>query len=315
MIISKARSTNTISSVFLVMFFWWLNFGVVLWEASAGFLLWNDFPFLKVAISQLSILSTALLINYTLQKNKFVGIGDSIGGVVFLIFCLGIPKLHLYYTELMSLLIIIFSNLRLIGIHNTIKNYLREFEVGILFGVALVLSPSFLLIPLMLLIGIALVVSFTWRDFIVPLFGFLFVFLTKLVVFYFINESDYKIFLPLYFSYPQFDVQFKISQILIIIIIFFELFVLIRLFSVIEKKSIKERVYYWLWIWTTIFMSFSLIFFQETFNKFVLILILAAPCSIFSIEYFPKKRKFKGWWRKELILYFLIFTLLSIRII
>ena len=315
MIISKARSTNPISSIFLVMFFWWLNFGVVLWESSGGFLLWSDFPFLKVSISQLSILSIALLINFTLQKNKFVGVGDSIGGVVFLIFCLGIPELHLYYKEFMSLLIIVFSNLRLIGIHNAVKNYLREFEVGILFGVALALSPSFLLIPLMLLIGIALVVSFTWRDFIAPLFGFVLVFLIKLVVFYFINESDYNVFLSLCFSYPQFDAQFKISQIFISMIIFFELIVLIRLFSVIEKKSIKERVYYWLWIWTTVFMSFSLLFFQETFNKFVLIAMLAAPCSIFSIEYFPKKRKFKGGWRKELILYFLIFTLLSIRIL
>ena len=315
MIISKARSTNPISSIFLVMFFWWLNFGVVLWESSGGFLLWNDFPFLKVSISQLSILSIALLINFTLQKNKFVGVGDSIGGVVFLIFCLGIPELHLYYKEFMSLLIIVFSNLRLIGIHNAVKNYLREFEVGILFGVALALSPSFLLIPLMLLIGIALVVSFTWRDFIAPLFGFVLVFLIKLVVFYFINESDYNVFLSLCFSYPQFDAQFKISQIFISMIIFFELIVLIRLFSVIEKKSIKERVYYWLWIWTTVFMSFSLLFFQETFNKFVLIAMLAAPCSIFSIEYFPKKRKFKRGWRKELILYFLIFTLLSIRIL
>ena len=122
------------------------------------FLFWNDFLFLKVSISQLLILSIALLINFTLQKNKFVGVGDSIGGVVFLIFCLGITELHLYYKELMSLLIIVFSNFRLIGIHNAVKNYLREFEVGILFGVALVLSPSFLLMPLMFLIGLALVV-------------------------------------------------------------------------------------------------------------------------------------------------------------
>lgn len=313
MIISQARSTNPISSLFLVMFFWGLNLGIVFWEVSNGFSLWNKFPFIEIVFSQGSILGTALLINFTLQKNKFVGVGDALGGIMFLIFTLGINDLHNYYKELISLFIIAFTNLRLIGIHNVIKDYLREFEIGILLGLAVIISPGFFVISLMLLIGITLVVSFTWRDFVVPILGFLLVFLLKLVLVFLLDGLDLNSFFPFFFSYPKFDAQFNIIQILITIISLFEFVVLVRLFSVIEKRSIKERVYYWLWIWTAVFMFLSLLFFQQTFNKFVLILMLGLPCSVFSIEYFSKKGKSKGKWKEELIMYGVILSVLALR--
>lgn len=315
MIISQARSTNPISSFFLVTFFWCLNLCLVVWEVSIGFSIWDNFPFLVVVLSQSSILGTALIINFTLQKNKFVGVGDALGGIIFLIFTLGLNDLHTYYKELISLFIIAFTNLRLIGIHNAVKDYLREFEVGILFGLVVLISPSFFMLSLMLLIGITLVVSFTWRDFIVLILGFLLVFVMKFVSLFLMDSLVLQSFFPFNFSYPRFDAQFNLIQILITLISLFEFVVLVRLFSVIEKRSIKERVYYWLWIWTAVFLFLSLLFFQQTFNKFVLILILGLPCSVFSIEYFSKKGKSKGKWKEELILYCVILSVLGLRVL
>ena len=315
MIISQAKSTNPISSVFLVMLFWGLNIGVCVWEASDALTNWASFPVIEVLISQLSLVLIAVLLNFSFQKNKFVGVGNSLAGVVFLIFILGLNNVHEYYLELSSLLIISFANLRLIWIHNAPKNYLREFEIGILFGVAVLISPSFIILSLMLLIGMALVVSFTWRDFIVPIIGFLWVYLMKFCFLVFTDSFELESFFTLSFSYPKFDAKFSLTQILITMISLFEFGVLVRLFSVIEKRSIKERVYYWLWIWTAVFMFLALLFFQETFDKFVLIILLGLPCSVFSIEYFNKKQKSNKKWVDEFLLYGIISILLVLRLL
>lgn len=313
MIISNSRSTSQISTIFLVLLFWGLNVGFSIWEGSDALTDFESFPFFEIVISQLTILGIAVFLNFSFQKNKFVGVGDGLVGVVFLIFMLGLNDMFLYYRELLSLLLISIANLRLIALHNISKNYLREFEIGLFLGLAVVVAPSMFVISIMFLIGLTLVVSFTWRDFVSPLLGYLWVFFIKYIYLFWIN--DFSVDSSFFFSYPKFDAQFNIQQILITLVSMYEFAVLVKLFGVIEKRNIKERIHYWLWIWTAVFMFISLLFFQETFNKFLLIVLLGLPCSIFSIEYFPKKEKPKGQWKQEAILFGLIFIQLALRVL
>ena len=124
MLILKTRSTNPISTIFLIVLFWLINLGLSFREAFMSFSNWTDFPFAKLLLAQISILATSVLINRTLQKNKLVGVGDGLSGFLFIIFIMGLNDVHQYYRELISLFLITLGNYRLIGLYNVKKNYL-----------------------------------------------------------------------------------------------------------------------------------------------------------------------------------------------
>ena len=314
MLISQTRSTNPISSIFLISFFWLLNIGLSFREVYINFQNWVDLPLAKLITSQLSILAISIILNKMLQKNKLVGVGDVLSGVLFLVFIMGVNNVHQYYKELISICLITLANNQLIGLYNVKKNYLKEFEIGILFGLSVVISPNLFLILSMLFIGIALVVPFSWRDFIVPLLGCLWIFFLKYILLFILGIGEFDMFSGYYFSAPEFKTQFYFEYILFLLLALFELIVFLRIFMILEKRSIKERVFYWLWLWTFILLFFSLLFFKAPFNKFFLIGLLGLPCSVFSIEFFVKKAKLKGYWKKEFLIYSFIIIQFFLRI-
>lgn len=314
MLIAQTRNTNLISSIFLISFFWLLNLGLSFYEVLLSCSNWYDFPLYKLFLANLSILGTSILVNRILQQNKLVGVGDVFSGILFLIFVLGIKDIYKYYAELMSLFLITLGNNRLISLYNVNKNYLREFEIGMLFGLSMLIAPVLFLMLIVVFIGIRLVVSFTWRDFTAPLLGCFCVFFVK-YSFLFISGIDISNLLPNFsFSIPKLDIALDLTHVFIALILFFSLIVLYKVITVLEKRSIKDRIFYWIWIWTLIFLLFSLVLLNEGFEKSFFIISLGLPCSIFSTEFFPKKRKLKEYWKKEVLIYLLILIQFSLRI-
>jgi hypothetical protein len=314
MLIAQTRNTNPISSIFLISLFWLLNLGFSFYEVLLSCSNWSCFPFYKLFLANLSILGTSILVNRILQQNKLVGPGDVFSGILFLIFFLGIKDIYKFYGELMSLFLITLGTNRLISLYNVNKNYLREFEVGMLFGLSMLIVPDLFLILIVIFIGIRLVIPYTWRDFIAPLLGCFCVFCVKYSLLFISGMWTLNLLPNFSFSIPKLDVVLDLTHYFIALLLFFCLIVLYKVITVLKKRSIKDRIFYWLWIWTLIFLLLSMIFLNEGFEKSYLIISLGLPCSIFGTEFFPKKRKLKEYWKKEILIYLLILIQFSLRI-
>ncbi len=298
----------------MISIFWLVNLVLSFREVFIDYSHESYFLFYKLLLAHLSILGTSILINKIIQKNKIVGVGDVFSGVLFLIFMIGFQNIHQYHRELTSLFLITLANNSLICLYNIKKNYLKEFEVGILYGLSILITPSLLLMPAVVLIGISLVLPFTWRDLLIPFLGCLWVLFFIYSLFFILNLDSFNPLFELYFSLPKINLVPDIKNILIFLILVFELVLFFRIFSNLEKRSIKDRVFYWLWIWTLFFLIISYVFFNEFFENYFLIISLCLPCSLFGTEFFPKNRNLMGYWKKECLIYLLILVQLSLRI-
>ncbi len=314
MLIAQTKSTNPISSIFLISFFWLLNLGLSFREVLLSSLNWSDIPLSKLFLANISILGTSILLNRILQQNKLVGVGDVFSGIVFLIFMLGIKDVYKYYGELTGLFLITIGNNRLISLYNVSKNYIREFEVGILFGLSMAISPSLFLMLSVVFVGIKLVIPFTWRDFIASLLGCLCVFFVKYSFLFILDIWTFSLLSNLSYSVPKLDFVIDLTHAFIVLLLLSASVLFYKFIVILEKRSIKDRIFYWLWIWTFFFLFGSLVLLNEHFEKSFLIISLGLPCSIFVTEFFPKKIKLKGYWKKEIFIYLFILTQLALRI-
>ena len=315
MFISASRNNNSISTFIVFIIFLGANIGLIFWEAGKGLSNEESLPIAEIIISSSTILLITFFLTFYLQKLKFTGIGDGIVGVVFLTFMLGFKDSYLYFKELFALFIILVVNARLISLHNKSKNFLQEFEIGCLLGLVIIICPSLIVFGIMFLIGLALVISFTWRDFVIPLMGVFLVFLLKVAYLFWIDSLILENIIQIDISYPEFTLELSLSKILIIFVSILEFGILIKLFRVIENKSIKERINYWIWIWTGFLLFISLLFFQKDFSKLMLIQFIGLPCSVFSIEYFKFKKNKKSVWKIELVFLCFLITQVALRIL
>jgi hypothetical protein len=284
MIIKIANGTNSIVGYLVIFILWFISGVVGIYEISQGFFLWDLVPLLKVVVGEIFILITGLALLYFLARHKFIGMSNTLPAIIYMVFCLGISVSEGFMEHQISIFMLLLVSERLVSLHNSNHNYLKVFGIGLLLGGLIVISPSLIGLLFIYLIGLALVTTFGWRDFIIPLFG-----IGSVVLFFFTIVYLLGLEVVGYnfnFSYPKFIVGFTVHKILLTSISIFEFLFLIKLFAVIEKKNIKSRIHYWIWIWATIFLFISFLFFQEEFEKDKLILFLALPMAIFSIEFF-----------------------------
>ena len=284
MIIKIANGTNSIVGYLVIFILWFISGVVGIYEISQGFFLWDLVPLLKVVIGEIFILITGLALLYFLARHKFIGMSNTLPAIIYMVFCLGISVSEGFMEHQISIFMLLLVSERLVSLHNSNHNYLKVFGIGLLLGGLIVISPSLIGLLFIYLIGLALVTTFGWRDFIIPLFG-----IGSVVLFFFTIVYLLGLEVVGYnfnFSCPKFIVGFTVHKILLTSISIFEFLFLIKLFAVIEKKNIKSRIHYWIWIWATIFLFISFLFFQEEFEKDKLILFLALPMAIFSIEFF-----------------------------
>ena len=284
MIIKIANGTNSIVGYLVVFILWFLSGVVGIYEISQGFLLLDLIPLLKIVIGEIFILITGFALLYLLARHKFIGMSNTLPAILYMVFCLGISVSEGFMEHQISIFMLLLVSERLVSLHNSTRNYLKVFGIGLLLGGLIVISPSLIGLLFIYLIGLALVTTFGWRDFIIPLFGIGSIFSFFFVIIYLLDLEIGGF--NFNFSYPKFSLGFNVHKILVMGVLIFEFLFLVKLFAVIEKKNIKSRIHYWIWIWASIFLFISFLFFQQEFENEKLILFLALPMSIFSIEFF-----------------------------
>lgn len=257
-------------------------------------------------------IASALFLNRFLLNYKFITLGNIAPGFFLLLFLTGLPNQVDEIKVLLSVFLLIWMIRKMISLHNVKHTYFPVFEIGVLFGVITLITPQLTAVSALFLIGLTLVKPFTWRDFIIPVLGFLFVILVGLT-FQFFTDQDFSIVQIFHFEIhqPTLKAKLNLTQIVISGITAIEFVFIFKLFAVIEKKNIRQRVHYWLWIWLSIFLLVSLLFLQSPINKVELILIMGLPISVFSVEFLESSIK---TWQKELILFLLIAMIFYIRI-
>jgi len=265
---------------------------------------------LDITIVGLVSLFSGLFLNNFLIKNKFIGINDIAPGFLLILFLTGLPNQASQVDVVTSVLLVILLIRKFISLHNTKNNFISVFEIGLILGVIISIMPQLAGIVLLTIVGLTLVKTYSWRDFIIPIVGVSFVMFLK-GVFNFLLDQPIDLF-TLKFYKPTLNPNMNISQLILSGITAIEFLFIYKLFYIIESKNIRERVHYWLWIWLSIFLLFSILFMQSPVNKVELILLIGLPASVFSKEFLDAPIK---TWRKDLTLFILILSMLALRII
>ena len=142
-----------------------------------------------------------------------------------MVFCVGISVSEGFMEHHISVFMLLLVSERLVSLHNATHNYLKVFGIGLLLGGLIMISPSLIGLLFIYLIGLALVTTFGWRDFIIPLFG-----IGSVVLFYFtiayLLDREVVIY-HFNFSYPKFNLGLTFHEIILTSISIFEFLFLI----------------------------------------------------------------------------------------
>ena len=269
---------------------------------------WLDMTFAGVLI-----LSSGLFLNGFLVRNKFIHINNIAPGFVLVLFLTGLPIQASQLSILSSVFLMILLISKFISLHNTKNNYFTVFEIGVIIGLIVSLTPQFSGVIFLSIIGLTLVKTYTWRDFLIPLLGISFVLFCKGVYCFMLDKPvDWIMLLDLKFYKPKLTATTILTQLILSIITAVEFIFIYKLFTVVESKNIRERVHYWLWIWLSIFLLFSILFMQSPVNKVELILLMGLPVSVFSNEFLAGKMK---PWKIDLTMVVLMLSVVSLRVI
>lgn len=289
MIIGLIRNNNFITSWLVLIALWAANFIYSISEVEVC-----DVQFvIALSVTQLCWVGTIVLLRTYNAKHKFIGLGDYLPSFVFLLFVSAIQHPYLYWRFWVALFLLVLTVARIMALYNSKKDYIKVFEVGVLLGLVTIVEPSLVLLSLFYIPGLALVVSFSWRDFVIPLVGIVIVFVVLLAIAFLLEQVfDFSVIVP-QFSLPQLNASFTFVQLLLTSLTLFQFLFLFRLFGAIETKNIKDRLHYWLWVWMAVLIFVSLLFFQSDFNKLLLIVSLGLPSSIFATQWFVPNSKGK----------------------
>ena len=269
---------------------------------------WVDITFAGVLI-----LSSGLFLNGFLVRNKFIHIHNIAPGFFLILFLTGLPNQVSQLNILTSVFLMILLIRKLTSLHNTKNNYFTVFEIGIVIGLIVSITPQFSGIIFLSIIGLTLVKTYSWRDFLIPLLGISFVLFCKGIYCFMLDKPvDWIMPLDLNFYKPKLTVTMSFSQLILSVIGAIEFLFIYNLFTIVESKNIRERVHYWLWIWLSIFLLLSMLFMQSTVNKIELVLLMGLPISVFSDEFLDGKTK---PWKIDLTMVVLILSVLSLRVI
>ena len=269
---------------------------------------WLDITFAGVLI-----LSSGLFLNGFLVRNKFIHINNIAPGFLLVLFFTGLPIQASQLSILSSVFLMILLISKFTSLHNTKNNYFTVFEIGVIIGLIVSITPQFSGVIFLSIIGLTLVKTYSWRDFLIPLLGISFVLFCKGIYCFMLDKPvDWIMFLDLNFYKPKLNATMSFAQLTLYIIAVIEFIFIYNLFTIVESKNIRERVHYWLWIWLSIFLLFSMLFMQSPINKVELVLLMGLPVSVFSNEFLAGKMK---PWKIDLTMVVLTLSVLSLRVI
>lgn len=268
--------------------------------------IWLDLVLFEGVVASLGV-----LINRFLVRQKIIPLHQYAPFFLVCIFLLALPFHPDHLNYLLPIFFITLMNQRMVEVYNKPHPYTRILELGILLGLAIIVNPGFSVFIVITYIGLTMVKAFTWRDFIIPILGICLVFAWYIVGFVLIKNElpSAQAFLP-HLSLPGFNSKLDLFQLGVSLVTVVEFIIIYRLFQDLEGFNIKERVHYWLWIWSSIFLLVTLLFFSEKVGKEVLVALLGLPSAIFSFVYFDGQQKV---WKKDGLLLLLIFSVLVVR--
>lgn len=312
--LSKAfRGGNQIVGYILLFAVILIGLGISLIEPRVEYNSVTSIWWLDLTLTSVITLAAGIFINEFLRQQKFIGLSNIAPGFFLVLFLSGLPNQAEQLNVVTSVFLIVFLIRKLISLHNTNHNYIPVFEIGLIIGVIVSLTPEFAGIILLYLVGLTLVKSFSWRDFVIPLLGIGFIFCLRLLYYFFTDQaiviSD---FFELYFYQPGINAEFNVTQVILTGITAIEFLFISKLFGIIEKKNIRVRVHYWLWVWMSLFLLFSMLFMQSPINKVELILLMGLPVSVFSNEFLEDNLK---TWMKDVVIALLIIGIFALKII
>lgn len=267
---------------------------------------------LDITVVGILILASGFFLNGFLIRNKFIHINNITPGFFLILFLTGLPNQASQFNIVSSVFLMILLIRKFTSLHNTKNNYFTVFEIGIILGVIASITPQFSGIIFLSIVGLTLVKTYSWRDFIIPLLGISFVLFLKGFYALMLDQPLDWFLLDINFYKPKLIAKMNLSQLILSGITAIEFFFIYNLFNVVESKNIRERVHYWLWIWLSLFLLFSMLFMQSPVNKIELVLLIGLPVSVFSKEFFDRTIKS---WQKDLIIISLIISVLSLRVI
>lgn len=268
---------------------------------------------LDIIFSGVLILSSGLFLNGFLVRNKFIHINNIAPGFLLVLFLSGLPNQASQLSILISVFLMVLLISKFTSLHNTKNNYFTVFEIGVIIGLIVSITPQFSGIIFLSIIGLTLVKKYSWRDFIIPLLGISFIVFCKGIYCFMLDKPvDWVMLLDLNFYRPKLTATMSLSQLILSVITAIEFLVIYNLFTIVEGKNIRERVHYWLWIWLSIFLLFSMLFMQSSVGKVELVLLMGLPVSVFSNEFLAGKMK---PWKIDVTMVVLMLSVLSLRVI
>ena len=127
------------------------------------------------------IFLVAATANFTMTRQKIVGVGDYNLLVLLTVSLLGISVSLKNSLLMMGSLLAVLLIHRLGKLFNQAEAAIEEFELGVIAGLGLLVAPLFLFLLPFVLLGLNLTKSNRLRDFIAVLLGFSFVFFLKVL--------------------------------------------------------------------------------------------------------------------------------------
>ena len=245
-------------------------------------------------IAFIIIIAGALLFNYTLTKNDLVPKNTLIPSMVYLVLMSHSPNLLYFHPVLVSGLLIIIVLYYIFQVYTEEEAFPQIFNAGFMLGIAsLFYFPSIYFI-LFLWITFILYRLFKWREWLIPVFGFLTPYILLFTYYFWFNKLD--VVLSAYSDYFShlaiFDFTFDypvINYIIILFIILFMFWSLFLLSAEIPEKIISIKKRYWTVFWLFIMALLTYLFCQSFYSSHQILILI--PGAIFISYTFSIVRK------------------------
>lgn len=266
----------------------------------------------NVAISLVLMFIQALLINRVVNAYSIIGKPTFLPALLFITFSSLFPQFAILSPMLLCNFLLIWIIYRLLSIYQSNGVRFIMFDVGMIIGVGTLIYLPFVTILPIVWISLIIFRPFVWREWLLGIVGFITVFLT-LALYYFWNDSlsqFYKTWLPLSMNLNanlNIDIYDYWVLLPVIIILLLAIFQLQQNFF---RKSIQIRKAFQIFFF--LFLLTLISFYIETSFSIYNLLLCVPSASIFAAYFFlNEKRSWLFEWLYLMLVGFIIVLQLS----
>lgn len=259
------------------------------------------------------IFSGTLMLNEYLIRLKLTGVNNYLPQFIAILFMINVPWSFNHLQLLVAIILSCIAIYRLIDLYNKPKEYVRCFEVGLLFGIATIIAHSFWPSFILGVLAIGWIKPTTIRDYLSYSIGFLFV-LAIYFVFGYLTDLPLLegFFTLLEFHIPQLGALSFFGKIAIIIIFVLSVYLIFKGLANWDKQNVKTRLHYRIWLFFLLLIGPAVTFYYPNNPLENSFLILGLPLAVLSMETIRTIKK-KVW--ISIICYLLLVSAVFIRIV